>query len=1002
MVNVSAGVLAYDVISGTNQYNTTQEIKAQALAAAGGEPYIAKVQGELKAAGATPEVIAAQQAAKNPAAQPTAAKPVELKNIQKEATLGDQQYVAQQTGLPLATIQQNWTTGENYSSKLGPYSYTNLTNTAIAEAMVSGKSYIPGLGYNLTITKNTPSASTSNDVLSDWRTQTIKEKESQGLKFLYGYSDVKTGGEVLVFQQPGKMPGPAPEAKLDTSNFNNYYKGIDARVYAGGASVEDFQSKLENQMGLDVSVGNSTYQIRPLKSIVETSEGVSNYITQFRDSIAPGGLVESVVQGGLTVASGAAQLPKMIVRTPEYLTKTGLAGAGVGMYAAGEIYDVATGNIAKMPQAQAEQIGARGKGALTSYYSAATNPEFYEQIAGMVLVPAALKGGYEFVKGTTGVPEVVSVKVGEGSTYTGLFITRATESRPVIGIGEGRVQVGTPTFEGKPTEVIGSEIRTGPAATAIAEKAAFDYARQQGLPNEQVVYEGYRYAARETYPYLFDVKESLQSVISNAQPELGPTISEFIRTDKSVSGFGLSSEVKGSVAQRMQMGEAMGRQPQDVDIRTSQSPEAQAQKLFEQMKPEAERQGITLRIEGPLIERLNPETGQYYHIVQFLPAKGAVPTEGTGAFVEPEYIGFGLKEQAYMPTEGGVSILRLSEQAARKGSAAMIMQETGQFAPVDYRMKDIADATNIAQFVAAEKGRPDIAQAIDQSLGAMQPELRAQALKFQQGQGEQYAVVRPPSPGGVPEIVPGVRIPASEPSPASYRSPGYGGNYPSVGLGTLDYAYNPASYYAEPAMPSAGMVSGYESVPGLAPSSSLYAGNYRISPPGPSPSQAEGARSPSVDFPSPSRSFAALSPSPGLGNEDYTSPGMPNRPSTYLFGSRASPSPPASTNEPPPNIIRFPNAGKIFEAAREPMMERAESKAKPGMRGILSDLLSLQISVGRYGFGSTPSQVVAAKYEGNALGFVPTAEMVSRGVAKEKYPRAPRQLIPEFLRGGKK
>jgi hypothetical protein len=70
---------------------------------------------------------------------------------------------------------------------------------------------------------------------------------------------------------------------------------------------------------------------------------------------------------------------------------------------------------------------------------------------------------------------------------------------------------------------------------------------------------------------------------------------------------------------------------------------------------------------------------------------------------------------------------------------------------------------------------------------------------------------------------------------------------------------------------------------------------------------------------------------------------------------------------------------------------------KGGKHSLLADLLSVEISRARYGVATSvnpKSNKAIWNYEANTLGFVPTAQMLARGIKGEKNPRVNRVLIP--------
>lgn len=79
-------------------------------------------------------------------------KPVErtVEQIREESKLADQLYVSQQVGLPLSTVQKEWS---QYEEKIGPYSYSGQLKRAEAQAAGGGSGY--AFGYELKSQPNT-------------------------------------------------------------------------------------------------------------------------------------------------------------------------------------------------------------------------------------------------------------------------------------------------------------------------------------------------------------------------------------------------------------------------------------------------------------------------------------------------------------------------------------------------------------------------------------------------------------------------------------------------------------------------------------------------------------------------------------------------------------------------------------------------------------------------------------------------------------------------------
>lgn len=144
-------------------------------------------------------------------------KSVSEAGIREEAYFADQQYVSLQTGLPLRTIQENWNKGENYSKKIGSYSYTALTEKGIAQAQRTGRGFVGGLGYDLEYTGEVRSLPNAPVVPS-------KADLTDSETIFGGVSKASTGETIFV--APKQIMTPAPSEY----GYSTYYKPTIGRA----------------------------------------------------------------------------------------------------------------------------------------------------------------------------------------------------------------------------------------------------------------------------------------------------------------------------------------------------------------------------------------------------------------------------------------------------------------------------------------------------------------------------------------------------------------------------------------------------------------------------------------------------------------------------------------------------------------------------------------------------------------------------------------------------
>ena len=343
-------------------------------------------------------------------------KPFTSESVRQEATFADQQYVALQTGLPLATVIANWDKGSNLSSKIGKMSYSSLTEKGLAQAELTGKGFIAGLGYEITSGTAGGSNATSEAPMSKIPVQApifsemtvdqiIANYERQGYTVI---PKSTMGGVELTLIKPGQPSAVAvaqPQATGTVGYLNDYYKGYESRA-------EQFQKGFES--------------LPVVSSFVSLDEDFINRIQTFK-----GKQDTSLGQAIGDIALAPPMLGRFIYKLPEIGAKTfggttkawflGLEGARTGDFAPlkSQVRDVAVSTAATF-----------------------TDPSALIQLAGQsVLIPAGgslFRRGVPEYKMTTTLAVVEDAKTGIYGTITeGKFIrsTGLRDSTDLMKVG---------------------------------------------------------------------------------------------------------------------------------------------------------------------------------------------------------------------------------------------------------------------------------------------------------------------------------------------------------------------------------------------------------------------------------------------------------------------------------------------------------------------------------------------------------------------------------------
>ncbi len=192
------------------------------------------------------------------------------------------------------------------------------------------------------------------------------------------------------------------------------------------------------------------------------------------------------------------------------------------------------------------------------------------------------------------------------------------------------------------------------------------------------------------------VKPEKFEILSEHIPEPAkPIVKEVITSYKG------NIEVYGSVAQKLQMGEYMTRQPKDIEVIVD-NPE----KFVSELEKKLKSSGVEYKIEG------SPEKPKIYFKIGEEWVKGieVFSKKGKEGYLsifggKRSAIAYGFEEQKPLKVEE-VELLRLSEQAARKLEGGHVFKE-GEIVPKhEGRWKDVSDLIEIATAYAIEKGLP--------------------------------------------------------------------------------------------------------------------------------------------------------------------------------------------------------------------------------------------------------------------------------------------------------
>lgn len=372
--------------------------------------------------------------------------------IRQQGTLADQLFVAQQTGLPLASVQANWA---DLQTKLGSKSYTALTEKGISEAQSTGKAFIPGIG---TITVAASALS-----LSSAPSQPAQQPVSAPYR-----------------------PSPLKPISLFPS-YDEQISGIKQQLSNPSLSMAE-KLALTNQAA---QLANQRYNVQQLPPDVMQSLALSP--TQ-QKVLNAGVAIESLPGiSFLKERSSQIQMEKRgdwlgdtskdfvagIIRSPEMFLKTGVAGGGI-------IEAIRTNDRQALSQGQSNSFKAAGQ--------ALADPNFYlgvfttATIAGVAYSNAQMaKAAQASQKPVFQIEPKTSVEIGSRTE----IIAQSGQAGPQAVVAEiskaGGREVATYGLKSGPVEgssaAIGIEstqftTTTSPTVTAFGKSFTLDFIKQ--------------------------------------------------------------------------------------------------------------------------------------------------------------------------------------------------------------------------------------------------------------------------------------------------------------------------------------------------------------------------------------------------------------------------------------------------------------------------------------------------------------------------------------------
>ena len=271
----------------------------------------------------------------------------------------------------------------------------------------------------------------------------------------------------------------------------------------------------------------------------------------------------------------------------------------------------------------------------------------------------------------------VPTKTGDVTLYKGLSVEYGVRGKPLIGIAEGKIRLGTPKVSlSKATKPFVVET---PAQTAIFQKSLAKVAK----PTEVTKFKGLLDITRvtEKTPSKF-VQKSFIKETKSLTPKGVEEVLKFAKKEK--------AQVYGSFAARQQTPKDLARVSADMDIQLKIGAEASALKT-KQLVLKLQKIGEPVRISKKTPTLIEVQVGkEWHHAVDIHSIEQAI-AEASPAIGGEKIYGLQLGQKPIKIK--GIETMRLSEQGVRKmGSIATARPgKKITFAPEAHRIKDIPD-----------------------------------------------------------------------------------------------------------------------------------------------------------------------------------------------------------------------------------------------------------------------------------------------------------------------
>jgi len=271
----------------------------------------------------------------------------------------------------------------------------------------------------------------------------------------------------------------------------------------------------------------------------------------------------------------------------------------------------------------------------------------------------------------------VPTKTGDMTLYKGLSFEYGVKGKPLIGIAEGKIRLGTPKVSlakaAKPFVV------ETPAQTAIFQKSL----KAVTKPTEVTKFKGLLDITRATEktPSKFVQKSFIKETKSLSPKGVGEVL-KFAKKEK--------AQVYGSFAARQQTPKDLARVSADIDVQLKIGAEASALKT-KQLVTKLQKIGEPVRISKKTPTLIEVKVGKEWHHAVDIHAFEQALKEASPAIAGEKVYGLQLGQKPIKIK--GIETMRLSEQGVRKMRSIATARPGKKitFAPEAHRIKDIPD-----------------------------------------------------------------------------------------------------------------------------------------------------------------------------------------------------------------------------------------------------------------------------------------------------------------------